>query len=106
MVPMTEELIDNQDWLGGYKGYQHDKPCPWGNESARLGWIAAKRDQVTKWAEQAEQYQNQADRAFGKYDRLVDQGKDRAAVRTIHEARRLQALADQYRALATPDGLA
>lgn len=36
------ELIDNAAWLAGYAAYGRGEGCPWGDHSARLGWIAAR----------------------------------------------------------------
>lgn len=35
-------LINNSEWLAGWKAFHSGAGCPWGNESGRLGWIAAK----------------------------------------------------------------
>lgn len=37
--------IDNTAWLAGCDAYERGEGCPWGNESARLGWLAARREQ-------------------------------------------------------------
>jgi hypothetical protein len=41
----TLPLIDNKAWLAGFAAFKRGEPCPWGDESARQGWIAAKREQ-------------------------------------------------------------
>lgn len=41
-------LIDNSAWLAGYAARRRGEACPWGNESARLGWIAARDEEATR----------------------------------------------------------
>lgn len=44
---MEQNLINNTAWLAGYAAYERGEDCPWrneGDESAWLGWVAAKRD--------------------------------------------------------------
>ena len=41
------EQIDNKAWLAGHAAFTQGNPCPWGDESARLGWLAA-RDEATR----------------------------------------------------------
>ena len=40
----TAPLVDNAAWLAGYAAYGAGDGCPWGNESARSGWIAARNE--------------------------------------------------------------
>lgn len=35
-------MIDNAKWLEGYASYGRDDGCPWGDESLRSGWLAAR----------------------------------------------------------------
>jgi hypothetical protein len=35
-------MVDNTAWLAGYERFARGEGCPWGDESARLGWIAAR----------------------------------------------------------------
>jgi hypothetical protein len=41
---MEADLINNTEWLAGYRAFERGEPCPWGSEAARLGWIVAKAD--------------------------------------------------------------
>jgi hypothetical protein len=38
---------DNTAWLAGYVAYRRGEGCPWGDPSARLGWLFA-RDEATR----------------------------------------------------------
>jgi len=44
MTKPNAELIDNAAWLAGYAAYERGEDCPWGDHSARLGWMAARND--------------------------------------------------------------
>lgn len=44
MANTVPELIDNTAWLEGYAAFERGEDCPWGNESARQGWLVAQRD--------------------------------------------------------------
>lgn len=35
-------MINNADWLRGAAAYERGEGCPWGNESARQGWLDAE----------------------------------------------------------------
>lgn len=39
------ELTNNTSWLAGYAMFERGEHCPW-DPSARLGWIAARKDAV------------------------------------------------------------
>jgi len=39
-------LVNNSAWLAGYAAFERGESCPWGDESARAGWIAAKAEVV------------------------------------------------------------
>lgn len=36
------DYIDNAAWLAGYSAFERGGACPWGDESARAGWLAAR----------------------------------------------------------------
>jgi hypothetical protein len=36
--------ISNSEWLAGYDSFKNGEGIPWGNESARRGWLEAKRE--------------------------------------------------------------
>lgn len=40
----TEHLTANRAWLSGYAAFQRGDGCPWGDQSARAGWLAARSD--------------------------------------------------------------
>ena len=46
----TLTMIDNAAWLAGYAAFQRQDGCPWGNESARRGWLAARSDAQARLA--------------------------------------------------------
>jgi hypothetical protein len=58
---------------------------------------------VSDYRERAAETQVAAEKAFNRGDRLADQGKDAAAVRAWQEGRRLHAVAEHYRTLATTE---
>lgn len=46
MASRSDLWIDNTVWLAGYAAYERGESCPWGDESARLGWLAARAAEV------------------------------------------------------------
>lgn len=61
MTSTAVDLIDNTAWLRGYDRYLAGESCPWtvnGDQSARLGWIAARDE-----AEASVDFQSAAERA-------------------------------------------
>jgi hypothetical protein len=43
---MEEPLIDMKAWLAGYHARERGYGIPWGDHSARQGWLAAKAAEV------------------------------------------------------------
>lgn len=58
-------------------------------------------NETLRFTVQAEVHQALADQAFARADRNASRGFERAEIQAIHEGRRQQALAEQYRILAT-----